>query len=649
MHWPWGRIQRAGAVALVLLSGAALLARGAWSEDVPFLRDAPGAPWVMAPEPVSAALQQWKRQAAPRTIFTRRVDLVVLPERAVISLRALRMFTLRVNGDIPPGGEGSGEGWRHTREIEVASLLRAGANRIAVDVTNAHGPALLSLQAEGIDLSSADGWQVAVEGGVSGAAIPADDTRVNPASLAVETPVEALRDERNVFVGLFLLGALGLVAGARWLPSARVAWLPAAALGLAALGWAWLIAAKFMRMPLLLGFDVRHHLAYVSFLREHGTVPLATDGWSMYHPPLFYTVAVLVSALGESAPRWIPWLCGLGNVFVARALAARLFEGDLRVQVFATLFAATLPMNLYASAYFSNEVPHALLVGVALVVSVGALLAPATGSAGALAVGLAFGLAALTKFTALAIAPVALFFLVVKLVAVERASLGRVAALGGLAVLGFALVAGWFYVRTWLELGQPLVGNWNLPRSDQVWWQQPGFHTLAYYTGFGEALRHPYQAGFHSFWDGIWSTLWGDGGIGGRMHPSDRHEFWNHGLVSASYLWALPVAGLVGLGAVRCTAAALGPGSGPRRAALSFVTTSVWAVGVSMLAITLALPFFAQAKAFYGLCMIAPLAVFFGAGAARLDVACGSRLVLRAGLAGTLTVALGAFFLAHAT
>ena len=96
-------------------------------------------------------------------------------------------------------------------------------------------------------------------------------------------------------------------------------------------------------------------------------------------------------------------------------------------------------------------------------------------------------------------------------------------------------VAGWFYVRTWMELGQPVVGNWNAPGEGRVWWQQPGFHTPAYLTGFGQALVHPYLSGFHSFWDGLYSTLWGDGYLGGRVLPSQRHPFFDPGWMTAGH------------------------------------------------------------------------------------------------------------------
>jgi hypothetical protein len=649
----WGRLQRAGAVALVALSCAAALGHCALSDAVPFLVPDSGPPWWMAPRPVSAELEQWGRAETPVTRFSREIELPALPGSAAVALRALGRFTLRVNGEVPPGGVGDGTRWRVLRHIELAPWLRAGTNEIAVEVENRHGPGLLSLSLSGLpgNPTAPDDWQVALDGQPLGRAVPADDTRRNPAALAVETPAEGLRRRAGALLGLFALGSAGFALGRRWLGPRGLALLPGAALGAACLAWSWLFAARIVRIPLLLGFDARHHLAYVDFLREQHAVPLATDGWSMFHPPLFYGLAALLAPIGERALRVLPWISGLGSVFVAHALAQRLHPGDARIAGLAVLFAAVLPVSLYSSAYFTNESFHALLAGVALVACVDALLAPRTTSAQAALLGLWLGLAALAKFTALAIAPVALFFLACKLLAVERARWARVAELVGLAAALLVGVAGWYYARNWLELGAPIAGNWGRLPGARAWWQQPGFHTAAWYTGFGESLQHPYLAGFRSFADGVYSTFWGDGGIGGRVSPAQRHGFWSHDFVSAAYLLGLPATALLGLGALRALRRAFRDPEPRARVALSFLLTACYAVGFSLLVLTASLPYFAQAKGSYALCLAAPLALFFADAAAQLDAALASRPgaeLWRAGFVGLLTAVLGGFFLGYA-
>lgn len=647
----WGRLQRVGAVALVVLSCAGSLAHCALSERVPFLLPDGGPGWWMAPLPVSAELMQWGREQAPVTRFALRFELAAPPPRAEVALRALGSFTLRVNGGVPPGGQGDGSRWRALRRVELAPLLRAGANELAVEVVNRHGPGLLSLDLSALGRAAASGeLEVSLDGRPLGRAIPADDTRRNPAARDVETPAEALARCGPALLALFAAGGAGFAVLRRALGPGSLALLPGAALGAAGLAWAWLFTAKIARIPLFVGFDARHHLAYVEFLRERHAVPLATDGWSMFHPPLFYALAALLAPLGDAALRVLPWISGLGSVFVAHSLAQRLRPGDVRAALLAVLFAAVLPVNLYSSAYFNNESFHALLFGVALVAGVDALLAPSASARQAAWLGLWLGLAALAKFTALALVPVALFFLACKLVTIERARPARVAGLVGLAAGVAVAVAGSYYARNVWVFGAPIAGNWGRLPGAQAWWQQPGFHTLAWYLGFGESLQRPYLAGFVSFWDGVYSTFWGDGGIGGRVNPVQRHGFWQHEFVSAAYGLGLVATALLGAGAWLGLRRGLRDADARVRAALCFLLTACYAVGFSLLALTASLPFFAQAKASYALCLAGPLSLFFADAAARIDAALATRgaTLARAAFAGLLGSLLGGFFLGYA-
>ncbi len=641
--------------AVILLLPLFLVALRCSSDELPFLRQSDAAPWIMAPSPVSSELEQWGRAEIPVVRFSRRFSAASAAEGAQLRVRALGDVRVVLNGELLAELPRAGRRGRASGVVALDRPLRPDVNELRVEVENVAGPALLSLRSQGLEPALVTGreWAVETEERRFAAAVLADDTRINPRALAVETPAEALYERRDPLLTLFVMGMALFLLGERWLGERGPRLCALAAPWLASAVWLQLFVAKFSRIPAALGFDAKHHVEYVLQLAETGQLPVATEGWSSYHPPLFYALAAGLTQLGGGEAVWkaLPWLAGLGVVWMAWLLARRLCPDAPRVQALAALFAATLPVNLYSAAYFSNEALHAFLASASLLAACDLLLRERTGPGRAAVAGLVFALAALSKFTVLVTLPVTGFFLVWKLVFVERGGPARSAApLAAFAGVWLA-VAGWFYLRSWWAYGMPVVGNWDLPGAEQQWWQQPGFHTPGWYLGFGQALIHPYLSAFHSFWDGIYSTVWGDGFIAGRQDPAQRHTFWSYGFMSAGYLLALPAAALVVTGCVRIVMAAVGPGPPRRRLALGLLATSGYAVCLAFFLLTVQLPFFAQAKGAYLLMLAAPLSLAFAWGFQALDDwLCRRRLgrPARAGLHGWLTVYAGALLLSFA-
>jgi hypothetical protein len=645
----------AGAAAVAALSLGLVVLRCSCSQEIPFLTPSGEAPWIAALEPVDGTLRQWKREDVPVTVFRRRFELVQVPAQARLRVRALRAFRVLVNGQAAPGASSDGSRWRDAVEADVTRWLTPGMNELAVEVENPTGPGLLSLRlaGPGLELSSGPDWQATLDGGRVAPVGLADDTRRSAAALAVGTPAEALRERWVAVALLFVAGAAASLA-LRSRVSPRL-WeaLPGASLALALLAWAALFARKLALLPVTVGFDAPNHLNYVDWLVTRRELPLATDGWSMFHPPLFYALcaAALLGDPGRSDAlvlKSVVFASGAFTLVATALLARRLLPGDPAARALAILFAAVLPVNLYTAAYFSNESLHTLLLSLALLASVDVLLAARPRAWRLLLLGTLFGLAALTKFTALVVIPIALAFVAVKLWREDRERPARLAARLLTASLPVLAIAGWFYLRNWILLGEPLVANWRLPGSGQTWWQQPGFHTLAYFTRFGEALVHPYMAGFRSFWDSGYSTLWGDGFVGGRVFPSDRHGLWNYDFMSIGYWMALPATLLLLLGALRGARMALHDDDPGRRAAFGLCAAAAWGLGLAYLYLTLALAFFAQAKATYLLALLTPLALWFALGFRWLDSALAGRPGLRAALHGWLAAFAGVLYLGFA-
>ena len=174
----------------------------------------------------------------------------------------------------------------------------------------------------------------------------------------------------------------------------------------------------------------------------------------------------------------------------------------------------------------------------------------------------------------------------------------------GLLIATCLAVCGWYYARIWLKFGTPLLGNWDVI-SGFTWWQDPGYHTAADYLRFGRSLITPLFSGFAGFADGIYSTLWGDALCGGA---SSLTFAWNQQPLVAGYLWALIPTALIVIGAVVAIIQFVRKPSSELFLLLGF--SAVLMLGLIFM--TLKVPSYAQAKAFYALSALTPLC-FFGA------------------------------------
>jgi hypothetical protein len=314
------------------------------------------------------------------------------------------------------------------------------------------------------------------------------------------------------------------------------------------------------------------------------------------------------------------------------------------------MFAGMLPVNVYMSAYVSNEPLFALLTGLALLVVAPVLLGREKAAARLAALAVVLGLALMTKYTALITVPVFVFFLGFELLLVEGAGARRAAAIcGGVLAFAFA-IGGWVYLRNWIHFGDPVIWNLDVP-GGLPWWQPPGFRSFDYYLGFGESLRQPFFSLFHSFWDAHYSSTWGDGAPPSIYHLTERHPFWNYDAMAAGYLLALPATVLVGAGFVKVLVSALSGADRRRRAFFTLVASLVFVFFVSALSVSIRFPFWGGQRASYTLAAVVPAAVCAGIGSARFDrwLAAHGQTALRAlfyGWFGTFAVVLAAAFAA---
>lgn len=205
----------------------------------------------------------------------------------------------------------------------------------------------------------------------------------------------------------------------------------------------------------LTGFDAPGHMGYVlTILRDH-RLPQPLEGWSTFHPPLYYLAAAGVWALLEplgphavlAGVRALGAALGIAAALVAHRLVRRLGGGN-DVALVATALVLFVPCIQMSAVMEGNEAFAAGIAALGLP-SLLALQADPRSRRAALVTGVVAGLAAISKFTGLALIAACVVPFVRR--DLDRAMLGAAAVLG----IAFAVIAGPVYVRNVLVVGSP--------------------------------------------------------------------------------------------------------------------------------------------------------------------------------------------------
>jgi len=621
-----------GAALLTLLVGALAIVILVWwrcgrDPDIRFLTAEPPAEWIIHPTPfVLQTRQIQERRVRFRTAF----DLPSMPKSGQVRLRAFRQYALWINGTPIGSGPDPGGSWKRSRDYEVVAYLQPGKNRIEVEVTHVTAPPALwlVLSVDQKTIKTARQWQARAGAGDWVPVRLATEPWHHSISQTFPTVPAGWRDTWHLLL-LWLGIALG-ATGFGWWASRRTGVEPIslcegtlrvlsnlraelALLGLVVVLWIALCANNLCRLPPVIGFDSPQHLEYIHFIKTHHRLPLASDGFVMCHPPLYYLLSGVLIAIGRwlgwadahtALPKLVSMVSGLAQVILVWWTARIVFPDSRRARCVGLVMAAAMPMNLYMAQYLSNEMMCTALVTASLVLALRIIRDDATRWTRYVTLGGVLGLALLTKYTALL--AVVTVLIVVGGTAVIRHRDRRWAWLtrAGMTAAMVGLLAGWVGVRNWIHFRTPLAANWD-PATGCVWWQDPGYRTSAYYLRFGRSLTRPFFSGLYSYGDGIYSTVWGDGqcaGVAGvRASPP-----WHYKVMTVGYTLALFPTALITIGLIL--------------ALIRWVRrpTAAWAllgghgllVGSALCYMTLKLPYYSVVKGFYGLTAMACLCAF---------------------------------------
>jgi len=631
------RVDRAIVSALVLAFLTA--AGGFWwmcvrNETVAFLPARAGAEWIVFPKQAAGT----QHDAIPVTVaFKHSFTVTHQPATAILAVCAFKGATVAINGRAVGNTPNAHRNWKLPSLVEVAGLLQPGTNVITAWATNAVGPPALWLRLESpqFSLGTGERWQVSLYGTEWQSARRARQPPDLPPDSSLYGGTRMMDRLKRVWPAeaAFCAAALALVWGmSRWLRHKRLpdGTLPTTTstkliyglLAIVLMARVALFINNVPQLPRSVGFDAVAHEQYIQFIQQKHALPLADDGWEMYQPPLYYLASALVldgcgRSVGEEDAafylRAVNGVIGLLHCWVVLLCLRLLFWGNLPAQAAGLLVAAFLPPHLYLSQYVTNEPLAGFLVTVAIYFCLRVLRAEKAGLWMPISIGAALGAAMLTKFSVLLALPLFPLVLSQRLAArKERAWRDWLRGVGAVVVVCL-IVCGWHYGRVWARFGTPLVGNWDARswlEGQGQWWLEPGFGTSAFYSGFGRSLISPSFSGFHSFSDGIYSTLWGDGLASGAADLRGLRPPWNYDLVAAGYWVSLGISLLLIIGAaVVLTRIVRRP-----RGEWLLVFGMVGSFSVGLLWINLVLPYFAQSKAFYAFPALLPFSALVAVG-----------------------------------
>jgi 4-amino-4-deoxy-L-arabinose transferase-like glycosyltransferase len=362
------------------------------------------------------------------------------------------------------------------------------------------------------------------------------------------------------------------------------------------------------------GFDSPFHLEYTRYLQKHVSLPMPHDGWEFYQPPLFYMISAFTNILFNYniiSLKLLPFACGLGTVIAIYKLTKKLFPDCTSKVTFAVLFAGSLPMNIYISAYYTNENLTSFLLNLTIMLSLIILNEEQVKLVQVLSLSFVMGFALLTKYTALPIYFIVFIFIALKLFSQKNVPYRNSIYYLFLFILIPVTISGWFYFRNYLNYGNFLASHPDF-RQYFSYWQYPGFHTLNYFMVFGEVFIKPIHAGVYSFWDSLYSTLFGDGSLGGVT--GRPHTFWNYKYMISTYLIAFPVLFILLIGFLKSLICAFLIKDNSKQFQHLFLVFLVCIAGIILFYKALIFGDYSSAKSFYCLFLITPLSIFFAQG-----------------------------------
>jgi len=579
-----------------------------------------GAKWIRLSEPFSLIAGEDGYQV---TFFRKQFTVNKTPEEAVLVVRAMKAAAIYLDGVELKGLHAplDLDSWKESVPIYLPSKLTPGNHELRLMVINRSGHAAVLAYCKVLGITTDTSWDA---GAVTDAGVVTNEGKWNgtwSTASAVNEPVSVWQSHTfppvwvsfsaklPVFLIIFILVYVFTIMKYHKIPAflARISFNASHLRFLLLFVWTILACDNIFKLPVAMGFDIEGHMQYIRYVAENMSLPYASDGWQMFQAPLFYILSAIAykacSGFVNNVPmeqilRILPLFFGALQIELGYRTMRLVFPNRNNLQIIGTWICGTMPVNIYMSQVVSNESLAGLLSAIVLFLCIKGFIVPDSKPIRSAAIlGLFLGLALLSKAHAILLIPIVMiqYFMMFRSEANMRKSLYK----SFLTMAGIAfLVAGWFYIRNWIRLGKPFVGGWD--NYFATWWQDPGYRTIESFIRFGQALIYPVFSQVQGFWDSIYSTMWMDGSMLGKIQYFPP---WNYDFMIAGAWLAVPVALAIIIGVIKSS-------SEMNRRVHDIARISLVIYFIALLYFSLSVPIYCTAKATYTLGLLPFYGIF---------------------------------------
>lgn len=582
------------------------------SPDIYLLTPGKNAAWIRLPEPY---ILHARAGSERQTVFYRKFNIKSVPDRSTLMLRAFKSPSVLLNNREISSLNGVSDNWKKIKYYDLTDALKNGDNEIKITVKNRNSHPAVWAYCREPGLSTDSQWYASQDGtnwihakNVTDpvtvrifSTAPAAELSSEIAKISISCKDAFLSVLPALFIVFALVFLLILSAGKKKKLTGNYFSASMIRFGIMAVYFI-LAVNNFFKIPVFSGFDVKSHIAYIQYIANNMSLPLANQGWEFFQAPLFYFISAFVYKTGLTLFNYdttlrllhiIPLICGLIQIEIGYQTTKLVFSENRKLQILGTVICGIIPMNIYMSQTIGNEHLAGVLTATVLYFCIKQHYV--SDKDFSIIIGIFLGLALLAKVSALLLIPlVAINYMLVK-----KDFKSWIHPVFSSLTIAF-LISGWFYIRNYLYFNHFVIGGWWLD-----WWQDPGFRLISHFTHFGTSLVRPAFSYIEGFWDALYTTFWFDGYFLSKTKPP--FPPWN-------YKWMFSCAWLA-LPATMALIFSLGKSFDCISRAVLILSRSAFLLYLSaILYMYLTLPIFSTAKATYALGLLPIYGILITAG-----------------------------------